>query len=360
MMTPNASLPWLYRPDMIRRPGLLLVTLVSISGALAAPLPDTSARILAEAAAGGDKDAARVEAEFILGDELAGDRGQARATLEAAAGSGDAQAAYVLGVLDYRAGDSIAARRRWQQAADAGHLDAHYNLGLLLLREGGDPGAADGRFEAAARGGHVLACYAFGTRLAVSAPLAARPWLECAARQGYAPAQFNLAALLARTPRDVHELDEARRWYAAAAATFAPAAGALAALPATLAKPAPAAAPTALALRDDAWVLAQPAAAYTVQIASGTSAAVLQAMLERELSQGDAACVQERPGARQAYSAIVGVYADRDSAEAARAALPAGLRVNHPWVRRMSSLQQALRNAANEHSGGSAAQADSN
>ncbi len=46
--------------------------------------------------------------------------------------------------------------------------------------------------------------------------------------------------------------------------------------------------------------MAQPAAAYTVQIASGSSAAVLEAMLEREVASGDAACVHEHPDARQA------------------------------------------------------------
>ena len=75
---------------------------------------------------------------------------------------------------------------------------------------------------------------------------------------------------------------------------------------------------------------------------------MLEQLLRRELREGDAACVRERPNVRQPYSAIVGVYADRVSAERAVAALPAALRANSPWVRRMSSLQQALRDADKE------------
>ncbi len=324
---------------------VLLITATAFSSAqLPAPVRDG----LTSAVARGDPAASLVQAELILGGEIDGDAAAARVRLTQAAQQGGGHAAYVLGVLAYGAGDQSTAASWWRLAA-ADITEAHYNLGLLLAAEPAQQAAADAEFEAAAHAQHVLACFALGTRLATRDTTAARPWLECAASQGYAPAQFNLATLHARVADNAEELASARRWYAAAAPTFAPAARALAALPLapTLASTA---APTAtpFALRDQGWVMAQPASAYTVQIASGTSAEVLEQLLRRELPAGDAACVHERPTARQPYSAIIGVYADRASAERASAALPASLRANMPWVRRYGSLQQALRDADKE------------
>lgn len=311
-----------------------------------AQLPARVSDALTAAVAQGDKAATLARAELVVAGELPGDDDAARATLNEAAQSGSAEAAYVLGVLAYRARDMRAAQTFWQQAAAAGKLDAHYNLGLLLARDPAQQARADAEFEAAARARHVLACFALGTRLAGRDGEAARPWLECAAAQGYAPAQFNLAAVHARAAKDADQVAAARRWYAAAAASFAPAADALAALPAVappeLSDPP---ATTALALRDADWVMSQRPEAYTVQIASGLNGEVLAQLLQRNLREGVAACVHERPGTRQAYSAIVGVYPDRVSAERASAALPAALRANGPWVRRYSALQQALRDA---------------
>lgn len=339
---------------------LLGAALLSIALPLAARVPDQVRDGLAAAVAAGDPAALRVQAELIVNGELDGDAVNARATLLAAAQAGDVQAAYVSGVLAYRDGDSAGAQTWWRQAAVGDHADAHYNLGLLLAREPNQASAANHEFQAAADKRHVLACYALGTRLAASDEAAARRALECAAAQGYAPAQYNLATLYARSSQSAEDIAAARRWYAAAATTFAPAADALAALPSQ----APVAtAPTtaaSLILHDHDWVMAQAASAYTVQIASGTSAAVLESMLRREVDTGDAACVHEHPGTRQPYSAIVGVYADKASAESARAALPASLRANSPWVRRVSSLQQALRNADKDTAPGADAHAESN
>lgn len=336
------------------------MVLLSFGLPLAAAIPIEVQHALAAAVAAGDPQAARTVDELVARGEMTGDTDAARSALAEAARNGDTQAAYVLGVLAYRAHDPVNAQALWQQAAAGGHLDAHYNLGLLLARDPASAGAADAEFEAAARGRHVLACFALGTRLAAGDEPAARRWLECAASQGYAPAQFNLATLYARAPPAAENLDNARRWYAAAAPTFAPAASALATLPDAPAAATPSVRGSTLMLRDYAWVMAQPGTAYTIQVASGSSAAVLEAMLKRELASGDAACVHEHPDARQAYSAIVGVFADRDNAERARAALPASLRVNNPWVRRLGSLQQSLR-AADERDASSAdAHTDSN
>ncbi|MBX9608834.1 MAG: SPOR domain-containing protein, partial [Gammaproteobacteria bacterium] len=126
--------------------------------------------------------------------------------------------------------------------------------------------------------------------------------------------------------------------FAAAAADFPPAAAALQSLPAT----GPSAA-EALVLHDADWLLAQPAAAYTVQVAAGANAEVLLAMLRDAGLTGDVACVLEHPEARQAWSALVGVHAERAAAERALTTLPAALRANAPWVRRLSAVQKSLR-----------------
>ena len=328
----------------------LVAVLATAGGPLAGAVRAEVASRVATAVAQDDHDTRLAQAELIVSGQLNGDLRAARRSLEHAAQIGDGRAAYTLGVLAYQAKptDLSSALRWWRIAAQAGHADAQYSLGLLLADKPDHRSEADAAFEAAAAQQHVLACFALGTRLATRDETAARRWLQCAAVQGYAPAQFNLATLLARAARDSAELAAARRWYAAAASTFAPAASALAALPANVAvHKLEARGPAVLSLRDQTWVMAQPESAYTVQIASGASAEALIALLQSQLHGVDAACVRERPAARQPYSAIVGTYADRTSAERMLGDLPAALRANQPWIRRFGALQQALREAAN-------------
>ena len=328
---------------------LLLVLLTVAARSVAAAVPPEVASGLASAVAQGDLKAGLTQAELIVSGQLNGDFRAARGTLEQAARNGDGDAAYALGVLAYQnaPSDLTSARRWWRIAAQAGHKEAQYNLGLLLAGNDSYTPEADAAFKAAAAQQHVLACFALGTRLADGDEVGARRWLQCAAEQGYGPAQFNLATLLVRAAKNDEDLAAARRWFAAAAPIFAPAASALAALSAqqdnlnTVALQA-----TPLSLRDEAWVMAQPGSAYTVQVASGTSTEVLIALLRRQLGAVEAACVRERPASRQPFSAIVGTYPDRVSATRAMADLPASLRANQPWVRRFSTLQQALREAA--------------
>ncbi len=333
--------------DMKSRKCLIAVALLTTAMQINAQLPSAVRAGLSAAVARGDQAAAVAEAELIAAGEITGDLTAAHSLLTQAAQSGDVHAAYVLGVMAYRASDMRGAQTWWQQAAAGGMADAHYKLGLLFARDASQAGAADGEFEAAANDRHVLACFALGTRLASHDPPAARRWLECAANQGYAPAQFNLAVLYARAEDNAEDQAAARRWYAAAAPNFAPAASALAALPQTP-TPAPDTTSATRVLRDLDWVMAQSASAYTVQIASGPSASVLESLLLHELHDGDAACIRERPTSRQPYSAIVGVYPDRASAERASLALPAALRAKTPWIRRYGALQQALHDAAKE------------
>ena len=334
----------------------LLVLLITAGRPLLAAVPDDVAKGLARAVAQGHRSAQLTQAELIVSGELAGDPRTARGALGKAADDGHGGAAYTLGVLAYQGApqDLAGALRWWRIAARAGHDEAQYNLGLLLGADDQHTAEADAAFKAAAAQHHVLACFALGTRLASRAANAAQAWLQCAAEQGYGPAQFNLATLLARAARSDEELAVARRWYAAAALTFAPAASALAALPVQLpTAQTPVPVPAEVLIRDETWVMAQAQSAYTVQVASGASAEVLLILLHSQLRASEVACVRERPNSRQPFSAIIGSYPDRDSAKHALAQLPASLRANQPWVRRFSSLQQALRQAASSAQHGS-------
>lgn len=322
---------------------LALVILAAAGRPLAATIPTDVADGLASAGVRGEVQARLTQAELIVGAQLQGDARAARGVLEDAAQHGDGRAAYTLGVLAYQTtpADIANTQRWWRRAAQAGYADAQYGLGLLLAADQQHSTEADAAFAAAAAQQHVLACFALGTRLAARDAHAARAWLQCAAAQGYGPAQFNLATLLVRAARNDDDLATAQRWYAAAAPTFTPAASALAALRTSREHH-----PTSGSLRDADWVMAQAASAFTLQVASGASAEVLMALLQDQLHDLDTACLRERPASRQPYSAIVGVYADRLSAERALGELPSALRANQPWIRRFGDLQQALRRAA--------------
>ena len=257
--------------------------------------------------------------------------------LAAQAASGDRDAARALATLYYlghgTAADTAQALRWWQTAAAAGDTTAAYNAGLLLARDPTRANAARGLLEQAAASGDVLACFVLGTHLAERGDhTAALTWLERAARQGYVPAQYNLARVLAsKTPPDV----------GAAAATFAPATAALAALPQ--------ASPTATRPHGRDWVLAQAPAAFTIQVGAGRDRSALERLLTHGAPEYETALFEHRPAASAPYSAILGVFEARADAAAALARLPPALQDKAPWIRPFAALQRdlmALENAA--------------
>lgn len=285
---------------------------------------------------------AATAAESILPSRSAGP--DARVTVATPAVPGVGDVAFTLGARAYASAAGAASHETamywWRVAAAAGTVEAQYNLGLLLAQDG-EFAAAEPYLRAAADRQHVLACYVLGTLLAEHQAPDAAARLQCAARAGYAPAQYNLARVYAR---DGHDFARARLWYQASAVTFAPALTALAALPSEVlaagAVPRPDAAP--LVVHDQHWVMQQPAAYYTVQVATANTSAALERWLETTLADGDAAWFRGSSKAREPYCAIVGVFAERATAARAAAALPAPLRVNSPWIRRFADLQQEL------------------
>ncbi len=299
------------------------------------------------------------DAHRALLDPDAGVREVARATLTELAEAGHAAAANVLASARYSGRglprDLAAARRWWRHGAELGDAEAAYNIGVLLLAEPDQDSAAHRWLRVAAEQNHALACFALGTAVAenrLDEDLSvALTWLECAARSGYAPAQYNLASLLARHG----DSDGAKRWFGAAAATFAPAANALrdfAPAPALdVSLPTPATSATALQPtpaaasrepRDRDWVLSRPPDNYTIQVAAGSSEQALQAMLARYLSGVEAACFLHRPAAREPWSVVVGSFPDRAAAELALTDLPPAIQRNQPWIRRFATLHAEL------------------
>ncbi|MGE0483261.1 MAG: SPOR domain-containing protein [Gammaproteobacteria bacterium] len=335
MKAPTASVHWPTRRNERQRAG-------------AAPLLATL--LLAAAAARGAEPPAA--AARVLGGLATGEYDAALIALETAAGTGDRLAARWLGDA-YHAGrgvtrDPAAALDWWRRAAAAGDREAAFNAGLLLLRDGRHAEGVELLGEAAATD-DALACFVLGTWYARAADDArARSLLECAAQQGYAPAQYNLAHLL--TQGETPDLTAARRWYGAAAPTFAPAAAALAALGDDTTTPAndtmvlSSAAPAASSPRD--WVLAQRDDAYTIQVAAGRDGAALARLLADHATNWPAAWFMHRPEAREPYSAVVGVFDNYAEAEQVLATLPGALTGNSPWIRRFEVLKRELRAAS--------------
>lgn len=282
-------------------------------------------------------EAAGVSPALSAGDSAPMKTDDLLSALAAQAASGERDAARALATLYYlghgTAADTDQAIRWWQTAAAAGDTTAAYNAGLLLVRDPTRADAARGLLEQAAASGDVLACFVLGTHHAERGDhTAALTWLERAARQGYVPAQYNLARVLAsKTPPDVAG---ARLWFGAAAATFAPATAALAALPQASA--------SATRPHGRDWVLAQAPAAFTIQVGAGRDRSALERLLTHGAPEYETALFEHRPAASAPYSAILGVFEARTDAAAALARLPPALQDKAPWIRPFAVLQREL------------------
>lgn len=203
---------------------------------------------------------------------------------------------------------------------------------LLWLRRAADHDIAEAQAELADR-------YYAGRGLPRDAGLALG-WWRRAATQGYAPAQFNLAAVLRGGSE--REVAEAATWLqAAATAAYGPA---LAALGEATAPPLAVVEPTRMAdtPRDRQWVLAQNPDAYTIHVATGDEPTALATMLAAHLKGQLTAIAAVEIGSEPQFIALYGAFADRDTALAALAEIPAALRFNAPRVRRFSVIHELL------------------
>ncbi|MGE0371169.1 MAG: SPOR domain-containing protein, partial [Gammaproteobacteria bacterium] len=80
---------------------------------------------------------------------------------------------------------------------------------------------------------------------------------------------------------------------------------------------------------------------YTLQLFSVADAEALQRFARRH-ALTDLAWFETRRQGFPWYSLIHGVYPDAASARAAAAALPAGINLPQPWIRRLGEIQALL------------------
>ncbi len=93
------------------------------------------------------------------------------------------------------------------------------------------------------------------------------------------------------------------------------------------------------------WIARQDPGAYTLQLFSVADAEALQRFVRRH-ALPDLAWFEIRRQGFPWFSLIHGVYPDAAGARAAAAALPAGLNLPQPWIRRMGEIQALLPAAA--------------
>ena len=104
---------------------------------------------------------------------------------------------------------------------------------------------------------------------------------------------------------------------------------------------APPATPAVGGLRDAAWIAQQNPSAYTLQLFSTSSEQALFAFVQRHRIRNVAYFRSGTPE-RTWYSLVHGVFDSIDDARTAAERLPAALRGERPWVRRMGDLQALL------------------
>ena len=283
-----------------------LATLIE-SGLASDDYPATPLELLHKAATQNVPEAAlELGNRYYLGEGVPRDTAASVAWWQRAATHGSARAAYNLGItaLAGDPADSRDARALLQQAADGDIAAAWFALGVLDLREPADTPA------------YRAACASFTE----------------AAERGNARAQANLGAMYERgiaCPRDgAAALD----WYRRAAANGVRTADAhIARLQAV-----PASGP----IHDDAWVLRQDAAHYTVQIANGTNEDAIIEILQQHDRGIERARFRLNASGPPRYVAIVGDFANYLDALNYLNALPAPLTGTKPWIRRFGSLHE--------------------
>lgn len=91
-----------------------------------------------------------------------------------------------------------------------------------------------------------------------------------------------------------------------------------------------------------AWLRAQAAKAYTLQLVGAREPAAIKKFIERHPLQGTYAVFERELSGKPWYSLVFGSYPDRDSAIVARDSLPEGLRSDDVWPRTFESIQVLL------------------
>ncbi len=317
--------------------------------------------------------------------------------------SGDARAAFILGMRYAKPGDSSrddAEAVRWlRRAAEQGLAEAQYNLGIMYAGGRGvaqDSGQAADWYRPAAEQGLAGAQYNLGAQYAVGDGVPrdeqqAATWFERAALQNVPEAAYNLGVLYDLGRGVNADAATAMHWYERAAARgYHPAASRLAALraanPSLASKPSasssttgageqpgksagsvpaelPSAPAAALSAASSAPSSAEPAGGdrassagqrsaslwlarldpdhYTLQVLSHTDEASVRRYLEGNFNDDEAGYFAFELAGKTWYTVVTGDYASYSRATAAVESLAGRLQGSQPWVRKIAVIQKA-------------------
>ncbi|MDZ7669184.1 MAG: SPOR domain-containing protein [Gammaproteobacteria bacterium] len=98
-------------------------------------------------------------------------------------------------------------------------------------------------------------------------------------------------------------------------------------------------------VRDAAWIMGQPAARYTLQLASFSTAERAEAYTAGQNRPGEFARYRLQRDGGILHVVIFGSFEDRAAAEAAARDLPAEVGNVQPWIRTFGQVQEAVRTA---------------
>lgn len=95
-------------------------------------------------------------------------------------------------------------------------------------------------------------------------------------------------------------------------------------------------------IKDTAWVKAQSATDFTVQLAGASNRETLEAMMRGLPLPGELAMVHTRRDGRPWYLLVYGCFSTKEAAQGTVARLPLSLKQAGPWIRQFSVLQEEL------------------
>lgn len=256
----------------------------------------------------------------------------------------------------YAAGDYATAIDRWQTLVREGRAEGSFFLAVMYAEGKGverDHAKAYALYNQAAQKDYAPAQYNLGNQYASGEGVAqdyakAEFWWTKAAERGLTQAQVNLGTLYLYGVAGAKDYVRARKWLTLAAAQGSPhAKEALARLdaespPPKAAAALPAAAAGAQTLRREAWVLAQPATHFTIQVLAAGSDAVARDYIKQHGLAAQAAYVEGAAQNGTVFRVIVGSYASRGEADQALAALPRAMSGASPWVRSYEQMHKLV------------------
>jgi septal ring-binding cell division protein DamX len=264
----------------------------------------------------------------------------------------------------YAAGDYTAAIGHWQKLIEEGRPEGVFFLGVMYAEGKGvaqDHTKAFALYTEAAEKDFAPAQYNLGNQYATGEGVTqdfskAEFWWTKAAERGLVPAQVNLGNLYYHGAGGAKNAALARKWLTLAADKgSADAKQTLARLdaeeaasrqaPKLSAAPASNDAPvrtTADGLRREAWVLAQPANHYTLQILAAGTDNLARDFIQQQGLASRTAYIESAAQGATVFRVFYGSYASRELADKALAALPRALSAGSPWVRSFAEVHKLV------------------